>query len=180
MAPKHTDRPYGMDDYGVPEDLDGVLPWAWALERLVEARNFWVATADASGRPHALPVWGAWVDAGEPADDAPTTDRFWFSCATDARKARNLAANPQIVVATEDTVEVVSIEGRAELLAGDAIEPGVLAIAEKYGNLPEMEGVDQMAAFLRENTMVSVTPDRAFGIIERPEDFGPRATRWRW
>jgi hypothetical protein len=170
-----------MEAYGVPEDLDGVLPWSWALERLTAARNFWIATADATGRPHALPVWGAWVEAA-PEPDAPnpteTTDRFWFSCAPTARKARNLAANPQIVVATEDTVEVVSIEGRAVALQGDAAEDGVLAA--KYGGLPEMDGVEQMAGFLRENAMYAVTPQRGFGVIERPEDFGPRATRWQW
>lgn len=167
-----------MGDYGVPETLDGVLPWSWALERLRGSRNFWVATADASGRPHALPVWGAWVEGG--AGDAPAGDRFWFSCAATARKARNLTANPQIVVTAEDTVEVVSVEGVAQLVTGADAEPGIMAVATKYGGLPEMEGVDQLAGFLRSSAVWAVTPARAFGIIERPDEFGPRATRWRW
>lgn len=37
-----------------------------------------------------------------------------------------------------------------------------------------------MTAFLRENTLVEVAPERAFGIIEREDDFARCATRWRW
>jgi hypothetical protein len=47
-----------MTDYGVPEELEGTLPWSWAEERLAESRNFWLVTADGNGRPHAMPVWG--------------------------------------------------------------------------------------------------------------------------
>ena len=35
MAPTITDRP-DMAGYGVEDDLDGVLPWTWAVERLVD------------------------------------------------------------------------------------------------------------------------------------------------
>src|SRR5579884_2390097 len=46
--------------YGVPEGDEGVLPWSHVVARLAEARNYWVATVGANGRPHAVPVWGIW------------------------------------------------------------------------------------------------------------------------
>ncbi len=33
---------------------------------------------------------------------------------------------------------------------------------------------------MAETAFYRVTPERAFGIIETPEDFARRATRWRW
>lgn len=98
-----SERP-NMADYGVPIDLEGALPWGWAAERLAPCRNFWVTTVDPRHRPHSMPVWGVWSE-----DD----QRFFFSCAPSSLKARNLAENPNVVVAIDDTVEVVSVEGVA-------------------------------------------------------------------
>lgn len=160
-----------MSDYGVPADLDGTLPWSWAQERLVANRNYWVVTATASGRPHALPVWGAWV---------PDDDHFWFSCAPGSRKARNLAENPSCVVTVDDTVECVSVEGRARRAdpATDAaaIDRAVEAYVTKYW--PDSDEHDANAEFVRSNLLFEVVPERAFGIIEREEEFAERATRW--
>ncbi len=169
-----------MADYGVPADVDGALPWAWAEARLVPNRNYWVVTASAAGRPHAMPVWGVWMPAGT-ADPA---DRFWFSCAPTARKVANLAANPQCVVAVDDTVECVSVEGLARRV--DAADPGALGAVDavvgaylaKYW--PDEQEHASMDAFLRANALFEVTPRRAFGVIERPDEFAARATRWRW
>ena len=66
-----------MPDYGVPADLDGVLPWSWAQERLERTRNFWVVTVDPAARPHAMPVWGVWLSGPQ---------EFWFSCGPGSRK----------------------------------------------------------------------------------------------
>lgn len=162
-----------MADYGVPADPAGALPWTWAQQRLVDNRNYWVVTASASARPHAMPVWGVWLPEG---------DRFWFSCSPRARKARNVAENPLCVVAVDDTVECVSVEGRARIadVAGDtaAIDRAVAAYVAKYCDDPA--GRPEMEAFVRGHAIVEVTPDRAFGIIEREDEFASRATRWRW
>jgi len=162
-----------MSDYGVPDDPAGALPWTWAQQRLVANKNYWVVTASESGRPHALPVWGVWL---------PDTDRFWFSCSPNARKARNIAANPQCVVTVDDTVECVSVEGRASLADtvrdADAIDHAVAAYVTKYWDNPEVH--PEMEAFLRSHAIIEVTPERAFGIIEREAEFSERATRWRW
>lgn len=168
----HISRP-DMADYGVPTDLEGTMQWSWAEARLAESRNFWLVTVNASGRPHSMPVWGVWM---------PTRERFGFSCAPTARKVRNIAANPQVVVTNDDAVHVVSIEGRAEELD----EAGLLTMAAdywaKYGEEPGMAegGEESMAEFLRGNAAFEVVPDRAFGMIETAEDFGPAATKWTW
>jgi nitroimidazol reductase NimA-like FMN-containing flavoprotein (pyridoxamine 5'-phosphate oxidase superfamily) len=162
-----------MAAYGVPDDMTGVLPWHWAEERLVASRNYWFVSASGAGRPHALPVWGVWL---------PTTERFWFSCASTSRKLRNVTANPRCVVAVDDTVECVSVEGRARVVdhAADptAADAMIAAYLPKYWDDPATH--PDMEAFLRSNTIVEVVPERAFGIIEREEEFSERATRWRW
>jgi hypothetical protein len=164
-----AERPQ-MPEYDVPEDLDGVLPWSWAEERLAGSRNYWVTTATPTGRPHSMPVWGAWL---------PALDRFWFSCATSSRKARNARANPQVVVAPTDTVEVVSLEGTAVEVTGTDISDRIDAYFAKYGEEMAMTR-EAVGAFILGNASFDVLPERAFGMIERPEDFSRRATRWRW
>jgi general stress protein 26 len=155
-----------MPEYGVDTPQWHGLPWSWAAERLERSRNLWVVTASATGRPHALPVWGVWDDA---------TPGFMFSCAPRARKVADIDANPQVCVMADDTVEVVSVEGRARRLTDDA---SIDAWIERY--LTKYTGEGVTAEFLRDNAMFEVEPERAFGIIERPEDFSNRATRWRF
>jgi PPOX class probable F420-dependent enzyme len=157
-----------MHEYGVAEPGWKALPWTWAAERLDSGRSYWLATASAEARPHAMPVWGVWDD-GE--------HRFAFSCAPGARKARNLAANPRCVVTTDDTEEFVSIEGRAELVADvGRLERWIERYLTKYR--PAAPDLDP--EFLRRNALYEITPERAFGIIEREDDFAKRATRWRF
>jgi len=162
-----------MSDYGVPADPAEALPWSWAQQRLVVNKNYWVVTASSSGRPHSMPVWGVWL---------PESDSFWFSCSPYARKARNIAENPQCVVTVDDTVECVSVEGNARVVDLDAdreaIDQMIAAYLSKYWPDPEVHA--EMEGFLRGHTIVEVTPERAFGIIEREEEFSRRATRWRW
>ena len=51
-----------MPDYGISPTTDGLLPWAWAVERLERAHNYWVATTGPDGAPHLAAVWGCWRD----------------------------------------------------------------------------------------------------------------------
>ena len=158
-----------MAGYGVTEDPEGLLDWSWAEQRLVGERNFWFVTANAEGRPHSMPVWGVWM---------PERERFGMCCDVGARKARNIKTNDQVVVTTTNSVECVSLEGRAVLVEGDEAEPLAVAWAEKYcdDNFSKedmMEAVYGGAAF-------EVIPERAFGMIETPEEFSKCATRWLW
>jgi hypothetical protein len=159
-----------MRDYGVPDSDEGLLLWTWADERLRSSRNYWVTSVSHSGRPHSMPVWGVWL---------PDRERFWFGCAETARKARNIRQNPRVVVAPTDTVEVVSVEGRAAEVTGGDLDAPIEAYWHKYGD--EM-GMTRAAVteFLAGNASFEVVPERAFGIIERADEFAQRATRWRW
>ena len=145
-----------MKDYGVPDEPDGLLPWSWAEERLVRNRNYWVVTASAKGRPHALPVWGVWL---------PDSSSFAFSCAPTSRKARNMQANPQVVFTVDDTVECISVEGW-----GCPFFP--------HPTRPDKQA--ELATFVKSNAIWQIVPQRAFAVIEREQDFAQRATRWVW
>jgi nitroimidazol reductase NimA-like FMN-containing flavoprotein (pyridoxamine 5'-phosphate oxidase superfamily) len=162
------ERPH-MPDYGVADDAGWEpLPWAWAAARLGPARNYWVVTVSGDGRPHALPVWGVWDDAEH---------RFCFSCGPRSRKAGNLSANPAVAFAPEDTVECVSVEGRGlEVADEQRRERWIERYLDKYRPLAP----DLTPAFLRQNLVFEVTPERAFAIIEREGEFSGRATRWRF
>lgn len=169
MTEPIAERPQ-MRDYGVPTEPEGLLPWSWARDRLVTSRNYWVITADPDARPHAMPVWGVWLDTGP----------FVFSCSPNSRKARNLAANPQMVAAVDSTVEVVSVEGIAHPVSGPAAEPAIGAYVLKYGVEVEESLRAGLTDFLRRHAIFAMRPLRAFAVIERPDEFATRATRWRW
>ena len=78
------------------------------------------------GRPHATPLWGAWVDQRLYLDGPPTT--VW---------ARNFSANPAVTVHLESGAEVVVLEGIADDVTTDA-DLGARIVASwmrKYGRL---------------------------------------------
>jgi Pyridoxamine 5'-phosphate oxidase len=91
--------------YGVPRDASGaeLVPWSWAVERLEAARNYWICTTRPTGRPHAAPVWGVWLD-----------DAVWFSTSPRSQKGRNLARQRWVVVHLESGDETVILEGQVE------------------------------------------------------------------
>ncbi len=157
-----------MPDYGVRPSTFTPLPWSWAAQRLTSGRNYWVVTASAAGRPHALPVWGVWDDGEQ---------RFAFSCGPRSRKSANLAANPQMVLAGDDTVECLSVEGRAAVVGDPArLRTWIDRYLAKYRPL----SAELSEEFLRANLLVEFAPERAFGVVERADEFATRATRWRW
>jgi len=124
MASPVPARPLAPDGYPFPDDPEKWLPWSRTVERLEQARNYWLVTASEAGRPHATPVWGVWIDDVLYFDGAPTT-----------RWARNLAANPQLTVHLESGDDVVIIEGTPEDVVTDAdvAERILKAWAVKYG-----------------------------------------------
>jgi PPOX class probable F420-dependent enzyme len=87
--------------------------------RLREARNYWLTTTRADGRPHAMPVWGVWRDGA-----------LWFGTGLESVKGRNLARDPRAVVHLESGDDVVILEGAAHRAESDA---AYAAYADKYG-----------------------------------------------
>jgi hypothetical protein len=59
MDTPRASRP-NMPGYGIlgPTQGSGLLPWSWAEQRLLAARNYWVASCWPDGRPHVMPVVG--------------------------------------------------------------------------------------------------------------------------
>ncbi len=152
-----------MPGYGVAgaEEGSGLLPWSWAEERLAGSRNYWVITLWPDGRPHAMPVWGVWDG-----------DAFWFSSSVRSRKARNVSGDPRCVVAIEDAVDPVVVEGRGEIITEtDAIGCFLSLINGKYET-------DYALDFLAPevNATIRVWPSWAFGLVQ--DDFSGSPTRW--
>ncbi len=151
-----------MPGYGITPagDSEGVLPWSWAEERLTSAHNYWVATGGSGSAPQLTAVWGVWMDAA-----------FYFSCASNSRKALNLAKNPTCVVSTARADEAVIVEGIAEPVADPAsLEQFKDAYDPKYDW--EIE-IDKGGIFI-------VRPTVAFAFIEHSNKFQSTATRWRF
>ena len=85
MATPKATRPY-MPGYGLlPEnDGTGLLPWSWAETRLMNSRNYWLATVWPQRRPHVMPVWGMWQEglatwfSGQLNPALPVSRLFWL------------------------------------------------------------------------------------------------------
>ena len=147
MEPRRRRPPF--KGYGLHEGEEGMLPWSWAAERLERARNYWVSTSRPDGRPHAMPVWGIWLD-----------EAFFFGSGRDSAKSRNLAANPAIVVHLESGDETVIVEGLAEAVLDRALER---RIDEVYG--PKYDFTADASD--ETDPWFVVRPRRAFAWIER-------------
>ncbi len=155
VAEPRAERPR-IEGYGISKSKTGMLPWKWAVKALTESREYWMITVRPDGRPHAMIIWGLWFDGA-----------FWFGTGSQTQKARNLTANPNCIVGTQNAAEAVILEGVAELVT-DAdmrrkLEPEGL---RKYG----MSGGDSS------EPVYCVRPRRVFGLIEK--SFPKTATRW--
>jgi nitroimidazol reductase NimA-like FMN-containing flavoprotein (pyridoxamine 5'-phosphate oxidase superfamily) len=112
-----------MAGYGVPESLEGALPWTWAQERLSKSHNYFLTTVRPNGAPHTMPVWAIWLEGA-----------YYLSTAATSRKARNLAQNPNCVVCNENAEEAVILEGTARRLSENEIPPKAFSDYKvKYG-----------------------------------------------
>ena len=126
------DRPHMPPVYGIePAEAGGMIEWSAVADRLAAARNYWVATTRADGRPHVTPVWGVWLDGA-----------VMFDADLNAVKALNLVRDPRAVVHLESGDDVVIVEGVAEPMPDEGRrERYADAYERKYNFRPEgMEG----------------------------------------
>ena len=154
-------RPY-MRHYGIPSDEEGLLSWEWVDQQMAKSRNYWICSTRPDGRPHAAQVWGVWIDGV-----------LYFSTDREARKARNLAANPEIVVHLESGDDAVILEGAVEVIdeREKLLQLGVgKAYALKY------PPYDPFAADAPVGLWYALRPRTALAWEER--DFTKSATRW--
>src|SRR5437660_9581230 len=80
--------------------------WEDTLEAIKHAEIFWISTVRADGRPHVTPLVTVWLD-----------DALHFCTGPAEQKARNLAANSNVVLTTgcnrwDEGLDVV-VEGEA-------------------------------------------------------------------
>ncbi len=153
-------RPDIPKDYGIAKGNKGLLEWGVVDEWLQQAITYWLATASLTGKPHAVPVWGLWVDGV-----------LYFSGSAEARWMRNLAANPQIVAHIESGSSVVMLEGSVEPVTTPepaVFEQMVAQSQAKYKYPPESVGE---GTYLLRPRKVMAWDNNALG---------QTATRWRF
>lgn len=149
-------RPRFPEGYGIAAGEKGQLPWSWARERLEAARNYWIVTAGPEGRPHAMPVWGLWLD-----------EAVVFSTSEESRKGRNLVRDPRVVVHLESGDECVVLEGEVEHVAID--DRIADAYKAKYDWRPDPAD---------DGLWLRLAPRIAYAWLER--DYPRTATRFTW
>lgn len=146
---------YGLGD--APAD-GSVLPWSTVVEWLTEARSYWVTSTRADGRPHAMPVWGLWLDGA-----------LWFSSDPESVKGRNLAARPDAVVHLESGDEVCILDGRVRRVGPEELPTSFVdAYAAKYAT--ELDVTEPSFGFY--------VLDARTALTWREVDYPTSATRW--
>jgi Pyridoxamine 5'-phosphate oxidase len=103
----------------VPDDT---ASWPEVAARLAAARSYWLCSTMPSGAPHAAPVWGVVANR-----------TLYLYSERRTVKARNLAADPRVVVHLESAEDVVIVRGTVEDLGPPARVPEVVrALSAKY------------------------------------------------
>jgi hypothetical protein len=131
--------------------------------RLAPWRSYWLGTTTPSGAPHAAPVWGAVLD-----------DVFYIFSERATVKARNIAADPRVIVHLESGEEVLIVRGVADDVGGPAGLPRVLAaFAVKYtgDDHQYLPGVDPAV-----DVMYAIRPRSA--MMWRLADYEESQRRW--
>ncbi len=163
MSEPQASRPHWPDALQNPPDATtGLKPWSWALERLEKSHNYWIATARPEGRPHLMLVWGVWWQ-----------EAFWFSTGPRTRKAKNISARPQCVIATEKADEAVILEGATQ-------EIDDRATWKQFGEVYDRKYGGNLLQLLESSggCVFRVVPQTAFAQDEHAENFVQAVTRW--
>jgi general stress protein 26 len=145
--------------------------WDDARRELAAAELSWLTTVRPDGRPHVTPLLTVWLDGA-----------LHFCTGERERKARNLAANPQVVLTTgrnalKGGLDIV-VEGTAVRVRDrDQLQALAEAWEQKYGSDWHFEVED--AGFGSQGGIAlvfRVRPETAFGFGKDPYS----QTRWRF
>ncbi|MES9505380.1 pyridoxamine 5'-phosphate oxidase family protein [Streptomyces sp. NPDC000609] len=165
-------EPYAELDGDYSDARATACPWSVARDLLTGAELYWLSTVRPDGHPHVTPLIGVWADGA-----------LHFATGAGERKARNLAANPEVVLTTGNNTMAegldVVVEGRAERVRDDGrLDLLATAWEAKYG--PEWHFDVRDGTFVsggRSALVFEVRPRKVFG-------FGKGAlfsqTRWRF
>lgn len=155
------DRPDVAVGYGLGEAGEyDMTAWERVVERVAESQNYWVASVRVDGRPHCMPVWGAWVE-----------ETLYFGTDKGSVKAHNFAANPAASVHLESGDDVVVLEGAVQVVEDMGVMRKINDVfVAKYG-LDVMDMGDS-------GMFYGLVVRKAFAW--REDDFVNTATRWRF
>ncbi|MEU8851545.1 pyridoxamine 5'-phosphate oxidase family protein [Streptomyces sp. NPDC048564] len=148
------------------------VPWPEAEKLLAEAELFWISTVRPDGRPHVTPLPAVWSQGA-----------LHFCTGPEERKARNLAANPHLVLTTGtnrwDKGYDLVVEGEAVRITDEARLHELAAAWEaKYGSFWHFDVADGCFRHGAGHAYVySVAPSTVFG-FGKGEPFSQ--TRWRF
>jgi hypothetical protein len=137
----------------------GTMKWADVEKQLTDSHNYWICTTRADGRPHAMPVWGFYVDGA-----------VFFGTGRTTLKAKNIARNPNIVVHLESGDDAVILECTVEEepLTDAGFRKRVDALSVKKYKMPLM--------VLPESVIYRARPKVV--LAWREKDFPVSAARW--
>ena len=151
-----------MPNYGVmPGEVGAMLTWDWVDRQMQQARNYWLGSVCADGRPHSVPIWGAWVDGS-----------FYFGTDRQSVKARNIKRDSRIVLHLDSGDETLIFEGNAveAQVSASLLQKLSQRYIEKYDLDPELEESGSL--------LFRLIPKKVMAWLER--DYPATATYWRF
>jgi general stress protein 26 len=160
MSNPRPERPDIPASYGFTASTPYTPPtWDSITERVRTSRNYWICSISPDGQPHALPVWGIWLE-----------DCLYFVTKRASKKARNLLDNPKVAIHLESGDDVVSFQGTvAEVRDLTRLDQVATVYTAKYNGdeiFPDIEVVFELL------------PHVAFTWLE--SNYHQTATRWRF
>jgi nitroimidazol reductase NimA-like FMN-containing flavoprotein (pyridoxamine 5'-phosphate oxidase superfamily) len=179
MRTKDPTSERNLDGYDAP-----LIPWGKVRERLDQGvtqppgtggpdrHTYWLATTNADGSPHVMPLGVLWIDGS-----------FYFNAGPGTRKARNIANNPRCVVTVATHPFDIVVEGEAVKVTDDAALQRITEVYAAEGWQPTVRDGALYAEFSAPAAgpppwdVYEVTPKTVFA-LGTAEPFG--ATRFRF
>lgn len=122
---------------------------------LAEEPVLWLSTVRPDGTPHIVPIWFWWDGEAILVFSKP-----------DARKVRNLRANPAAMLAVgdaDDDFDVALLEGRATLLTSTTAEMMPAAHVHKYADRMAAIGLSPAEYAATYSQVIRIVPTRYLG-----------------
>ncbi|TGN73895.1 pyridoxamine 5'-phosphate oxidase [Streptomyces bauhiniae] len=98
------------------------------LTRLDTERDLWLSTSHPTHGPHQVPLWFAWDSAA-----------LWMCTNATSPTARNIREEPRVRLSLPDTVDVVLLQGVANLYPATEAPPKAAVFTTKFGWDPSTE-----------------------------------------
>jgi hypothetical protein len=114
------------------------VSWEYVVQRLTEAKNYWLCSARPNGHPHSIPRWGVFVN-----------DKLYYDGSPETRHARNIETNPYVSMHLENGDEALIAEGtctaagKPDTELANLLSTAYCAKYEKFGYAPKPDQWDQ-------------------------------------